>query len=261
VEDSIGPFLQQADQLGRTTAGMHAALASDPDDPAFAPEGFTGLYQRSVYQAMRTRTRRAIQLLERVLKAHPDQAEGPIAELLGRGDDVLARFGHLKDDRLSGARTRTHGDYHLGQVLWTGRDYVVLDFEGEPARPLSERRLKYSPLRDVAGMLRSYHYAAHIRVRDRFGADLVEADADRWHTAAAWWGAWTGAAFLSGYLDESRATTLSQVLPDTRDETARLLDAYVLEKTLYELEYELNNRVDWVTIPLSGVVGQLDTSW
>nr|WP_274387814.1 maltose alpha-D-glucosyltransferase [Salsipaludibacter albus] len=263
VEDSIGPYLQLCRQLGSTTAAMHAALASDSEDPDFAPEGFTALYQRSVYQAMRTRTRRTMQLLERVVRrvGDDDEREGPrpsLSGLLDRSDDVLDRFTHLKADRLSGARTRIHGDYHLGQVLWTGKDYVVLDFEGEPARSLSERRLKYSPLRDVAGMLRSYHYAAHIRTRDLLERGAVSDDeVARLDTAATWWGSWTGAAFLAGYLADAPA----DVLPDTRDETARLLDAYVLEKTLYELEYELNNRIDWVDIPLVGILDQLDASW
>ncbi len=259
VEDSIGPYLPLAAQLGRTTAEMHAALASDPDDEAFAPEDFTALYQRSVYQSMRTRTRRAMQLVDRVLAGDAGVQHTALTDLASRGDDLLARFDHLKTDRLSGCRTRTHGDYHLGQVLWTGRDYVVLDFEGEPARPLSERRLKYSPLRDVAGMLRSYHYAAHVRVRDRTGPEGAAsvAEGERLRAAADWWGSWTGAAFLRGYLEEAP----THVLPDTRDETARLLDAYVLEKSLYELEYELNNRVDWVEIPLTAILSQLDGSW
>ncbi len=258
VAEAIGPYLTQVEQLGRTTARMHAALASDPDDPDFAPEPFTALSQRSVYQSMRTRARRTQQALALALQSLPADVADRVAGLADRDEDLLDRFQHLKDQRLTGARTRTHGDFHLGQVLWTGRGYVVLDFEGEPARPLGERRLKRSPLSDVAGMLRSYHYAGHVRARahvDRGGYD-TPADVERLTAAASWWGTWTGARFLRGWLDEAP----TDVLPDTQAETSRLLDAYLLEKSLYELTYELDNRPDWVDIPLQGILRQLDSS-
>ncbi|HKJ56313.1 MAG TPA: maltose alpha-D-glucosyltransferase, partial [Nitriliruptoraceae bacterium] len=236
VAEAIGPYLTQVEQLGRTTARMHAALASDPDDADFSPEPFTALYQRSVYQSMRTRARRTQQALGRALKTLPEDVAERVTALADREDDLLERIQHLKDDRLTGSRTRTHGDFHLGQVLWTGRGYVVLDFEGEPARPLGERRLKRSPLSDIAGMLRSYHYAGHVRARahlERGGLDSP-AEVERLTAGASWWGMWTGARFLHGWLEEAP----SHVLPDTKSETSRLLDAYLLEKSLYELTYE-----------------------
>ncbi len=257
VETSMGTALEQARLLGSTTAGMHAALASDHESDDFRPEEFTSLYQRSVFQSMRTRTKRTFQLLERVGKGMEGAAAEQVADLLGRESEVLGRFSHLKTDKLTGMRTRAHGDYHLGQVLWTGRDYVILDFEGEPALPVGERRLKRSPLRDVAGMLRSFHYAGHVGVRRLVeqGAASPEDAEGELAAAADWWGTWAGVAFLRGYL----ATMPDGVLPHTDAEVARLLDAYLLEKTLYELTYELNNRPDWVTIPLRGVATQLLT--
>ena len=257
VEESMGAVLAQARQLGATTARMHAALASDTESEDFRPEDFTSLYQRSVFQSMRTRTKRTFQLLERTVGSLEGVAAERTADLGDREADVLERFEHLKSQKLTGMRTRTHGDYHLGQVLWTGRDYVILDFEGEPALPVGERRLKRSPLRDVAGMLRSYQYAGHVGVRrlvDQGAASREDAEG-RLGIAADWWGTWAGVAFLTGYLD----TVPDGLLPGTDAELARLLDAYVLEKTLYELAYELNNRPDWVTIPLRGIATQLAT--
>jgi maltose alpha-D-glucosyltransferase/alpha-amylase len=253
-EPVLDRFVGHADHLrllGRRTAELHVALASDPNDPDFAPEEFTPLYVRSVYQHMRTRTRRAGRALERARKSWlPERVRSDVDQLLAREDEVLGRFQHLREEPLGGMRTRTHGDYHLGQVLWTGRDFQIIDFEGEPLAALSERRLKRSPLRDVAGMLRSFHYAAHVgarQLRDRgLDADTTSTLGD----AARWWGSWAGALFLQGYLPHAPA----QVLPPTTAEVDRLLDTHLLEKALYELEYELDNRPDWVAIPLGAVL-------
>ena len=152
-------------------------------------------------------------------------------------------------------RIRTHGDYHLGQVLYTGRDFVVLDFEGEPARPLSERRLKRSALRDVAGMLRSFQYAVHAALAEatRRGAvpEGARRELERWLAA---WERWAGAAFLGAYLRRARAgSDTPAFLPASRADLALLLDVFLLEKAVYELGYELNNRPAWVGIPLAGI--------
>jgi maltose alpha-D-glucosyltransferase/alpha-amylase len=151
--------------------------------------------------------------------------------------------------KLSGARIRNHGDYHLGQVLYTGEDFVILDFEGEPARPLSERRLKRSPLRDVAGMLRSLHYAAFAPLlKQKAGSEAFDlATLEPW---ARFWVAWASVAFLKAYLAEIGDAAF---MPRTRPELRTLLDTFLLEKAIYELGYELNNRPDWVRIPLQGI--------
>ena len=153
-------------------------------------------------------------------------------------------------------RIRIHGDYHLGQVLFTGKDFVIIDFEGEPARPISERCFKRSPLRDVAGMLRSFHYALHSAIRSETGRgvrgwrDMPELEA--W---ADFWYAWVGAAFRAGLYGAGRRGVRSS--PQSRDEANLLLDIFLLEKAVYELQYELNNRPDWVSIPVAGILDLL----
>ncbi len=163
-------------------------------------------------------------------------------------------------DKMNAQRIRTHGDYHLGQVLFTGQDFVIIDFEGEPARPLTERRLKRSALSDVAGMLRSFHYAAYTALADEELRGLTRSEAlngwDRW---ARFWTAWTSAAFLRTYLERAREeeTAVSFVPPDDGD-LRTLLEAHLLEKAVYELGYELNNRPGWIHLPVQGILQLLD---
>jgi maltose alpha-D-glucosyltransferase / alpha-amylase len=249
----IGSYIEEARLLGERTATMHLALAADTEDRAFAREPFTMFYQRSLYQSMRNLAGRVFQVLAGRLPQMRPERRSLAQAVLAQNDVVLDRFRTLIDGKIGGARIRCHGDYHLGQVLWTGNDFYITDFEGEPIRPLSERRLKRSPLRDVAGMLRSFHYAAYaalrnyeerssgLRPRDRFAAGDW---ARLWYVHAA-------AAFVNGYM-----TTMagSDLLPPDPDEMARLLDALLLEKAIYELGYELGNRPDWVDIPLRGVM-------
>jgi maltose alpha-D-glucosyltransferase/alpha-amylase len=164
------------------------------------------------------------------------------AAIAEREPEILARFERMLRSRISATLIRVHGDYHLGQVLWTGKDFVIIDFEGEPARPLAERRLKRWPLRDVAGMLRSFDYAAATALRKRPRGD--PGLAGEWKKAV-----WS--AYLSAYYSAAGAASF---LP--ADDTSRqvLLDTFLLEKALYELRYELNNRPDWVAIPLGGIL-------
>ena len=154
-------------------------------------------------------------------------------------------------------RTRIHGDYHLGQVLYTGADFVIIDFEGEPARPLSQRRLKRSPLQDVAGMLRSFHYAAYAPLLAGTGTVKIDAsnaqNLNRWASA---WAAWVSDRFLAEYLKLAGEDVF---LPPTRAQIMALLQIHVLEKAVYELGYELNNRPEWVAIPLEGISKALET--
>jgi trehalose synthase-fused probable maltokinase len=148
-------------------------------------------------------------------------------------------------------RIRCHGDYHLGQILFTGKDFVIIDFEGEPGRPLTARRIKASPLKDVAGMIRSFHYAAHAgRFREVTGS-LSPAQAVELEQWAQAWYQWTASTFLRAYLAEIAPTEL---LPAHSDHLRVLLNAYILEKMVYEMTYELNNRPDWVILPLQGIL-------
>jgi maltose alpha-D-glucosyltransferase/alpha-amylase len=147
-------------------------------------------------------------------------------------------------------RIRTHGDYHLGQVLYTGKDFAIIDFEGEPSRRLSERRLKRSPLRDVAGMIRSFQYAAYTSLLNEVKVGVVRPDQfATLEPQAMYWYVWVSAAFLRGYLGAADPG----LLPADPDQLRALLDAYLLDKAVYEAGYELNNRPDWLHIPLAGI--------
>lgn len=148
-------------------------------------------------------------------------------------------------------RLRCHGDYHLGQVLFTGNDFVIIDFEGEPARHLGERRIKRSPLRDVAGMIRSFHYAANAALRGQSSTILRPEDILALEEWAQVWYLWVSATFLKSYLETMRNTP---ILPQSREGLKVVLDAYLLDKAIYEVNYELNNRPDWVGLPLRGVL-------
>jgi maltose alpha-D-glucosyltransferase/alpha-amylase len=247
VQQTIGLYLADAEILGRRTAQMHLALASRDDIPAFAPEAITPHYQRSMYQHIRSQAVRTFQLLRR-------RGKGIAAaeELLAREEEIQQRIRRILDGRITGLRIRTHGDYHLGQVLHTGNDFVIIDFEGEPSRPLSERRIKRSALRDVAGMLRSFHYAPHAVLFGQSQHSVIRAeDAATVESGANFWYRWVSAAFVRAYLAESGNAAH---LPQSREELQVLLDAHLLEKALYEIAYEMNNRPDWVRIPLRGVL-------
>ena len=248
AHELIAGYLSDASTLGIRTAEMHLALASRDDIPAFAPEPFTPHYQRSIYQSMRTQAVQTMALLRRRAKSVAD------AELLvARDAELQQRIRAILNGKIGGLRIRTHGDYHLGQVLHTGSDFTIIDFEGEPARPLSERRIKRSALRDVAGMLRSFHYAPYAVVHGQSQGSVIRAeDVDKLETGARFWHRWVTAAFLRAYFEVSAN---APHLPPTRDEIAVLLDAYLIEKALYEIVYELNNRTEeWVRIPLRGLM-------
>ncbi|MDE3174047.1 MAG: maltose alpha-D-glucosyltransferase [Gemmatimonadota bacterium] len=254
LDGLLHEFLDRARLLGRRTAELHLALASRPEVPAFAPEPFTSYYQRELYQGARSLARRTLAHLRarlRDLSAEGDRARA--RELVRLEDELLGRFKRIVDRKLSAQRIRVHGDYHLGQVLFTGRDFVIIDFEGEPARTMSERRFKHSPLRDVAGMLRSFDYAASYALH---GGRVRTEDVARLRPAAAHWALWVQAAFLADYLATAGPSgLLPRALPDVR----LLLDFSVLDKAIYELGYELDHRPAWVHVPVDGLLRLLGT--
>ena len=253
VADAVGPYLDSAELLGRRTAELHQALAAGTE-PAFAPEPFTTLYQRSVYQSMRAQVRPTLGLIRRTLGNLDDDTRALAESLLDREGEILDRFSAVRDHRIDVSRIRVHGDYHLGQVLHSGRDFVIIDFEGEPSRSPTERRIKRSAITDVAGMVRSFQYAvaAGLRTMDERGMvrpDDREALVRRGHV----WEHWVTAQFLRGYLEEAGD---AEFVPSDPVDLQVLLVAYTLDKALYEVRYELNNRPLWADIPLRGV-GQL----
>jgi maltose alpha-D-glucosyltransferase/alpha-amylase len=261
ADDLLGAYMDSARLIGRRTAEMHRALAASIEREAFAAEPFSALYQRSLYQSMRNLAGRIFQTLSREVDRLPETTREGANEVLERKNEILQRMRDVVGEKMAAKRIRTHGDYHLGQVLYTGRDFVIIDFEGEPARPLTERRLKRSPVSDVAGMLRSFHYAAYTALADEEVRGMARAadleSLDRW---ARFWVAWTSAAFLGAYLEEARAENGSGrgFLPDDDEHFRILLQAHLLEKAVYELGYELNNRPDWVGVPVVGIRQLLD---
>jgi maltose alpha-D-glucosyltransferase/alpha-amylase len=193
-----------------------------------------------------------MQLLRGRWDALPDNARADAEQVLTREGDIAAHFDTLLGPTLGALRTRIHGDYHLGQVLYTGSDFMIIDFEGEPARPLAERRQKRSALQDVAGMLRSFHYAAYAAYFEQIGNHVETDAAEPW---TAYWHRWVCVAYLQKYLEIARHAAF---LPRSDRELKTLLDAYLLEKAVYELGYELNNRPSWVRIPLQGILQTLE---
>ncbi|MEX2594642.1 MAG: maltose alpha-D-glucosyltransferase [Anditalea sp.] len=243
-----GIFSDRISLLGKRTGEMHQALISFPEDKDFEPEAFSLHYQRSLYSSLQSLTRSAFQSLKQNLKNLPDSIREEAEEVLQMKDMVLKIFKRIFDHKITTMKIRNHGDYHLGQVLWTGKDFVIIDFEGEPARAYSERRLKRSPLRDVAGMIRSFHYAAYSTVlQDEFNKYRKDDDLQGW--SEVWFHHMTR-FYLQGYLDQVKNTNF---IPKEEGDLKILLETFLLEKAVYELNYELNNRPDWVLIPLRGI--------
>jgi maltose alpha-D-glucosyltransferase/alpha-amylase len=260
AHSSIEPFLESVGVLARRTAELHLALASGPttQNPDFAPESFDAKFQEGFEQALLELTRRIFHQLRKSSDGLSEAVKNKALEILSEEDNIGQRFHSALSHPIHALRTRIHGDYHLGQVLYTGADFVIIDFEGEPARPLSQRRLKRSPLQDVAGMLRSFHYAAHAPLLGSSGAAKFEEGEKK--NLSAWaevWAKWVGDRYLEDYLNIAGGAPF---LPPTRTEIMALLQLHLLEKAVYELGYELNNRPDWVAIPLAGISKTLKTS-
>jgi trehalose synthase-fused probable maltokinase len=227
-------LLERIEALGVVIGELHSALGSDNSDPAFAPD-------EPSTEALSILTADVDEQIERVFLDLPES--DAVAPIRGRGQDVREKLNLLSYVSAGGRVIRTHGDLHLGQTMLTQRGWVVLDFEGEPARPLPERRLKRSPLRDVAGMLRSFSYVTA-------GAELL-----RGRSAPDGWEQRARERFLTGYHDAVDGT----LLPPGQQATEQLLSVFELEKAVYELRYELNNRPDWVAIPVAGILRLLET--
>jgi maltose alpha-D-glucosyltransferase/alpha-amylase len=256
AQETIGPYLVSARLLGRRTAELHTALSSAPDDPEFAPEPFSLIYQNSLYHAMRSFATQTLQLLRERLKEIPEGLRANAEQVLDSEKSIIDRFQLIRSRKISAARIRCHGDYHLGQVLYTGKDFVIIDFEGEPARSLSERRIKRSPLRDVAGMIRSFQYAAHSALLHQASLGLKSEDISALQHWAQFWHVWVSSCFLISYLN---GVDQAKLLPDDQEQRRILLDTYLLEKALYEIGYELNNRPDWLEVPIQGVLQMIKT--
>jgi maltose alpha-D-glucosyltransferase / alpha-amylase len=250
VCEAVLTYLPLAGVLGRRTGELHLTLAgAGPDHPALVPEPYAPADVKATAEAMRRHADAQLHLLEEALPALDDRRRALARQVLAHRNDLVHQFDDLEQLRTGATRIRCHGDYHLGQILVSEGDVVILDFEGEPARPLAERREKSPALRDVAGMLRSFSYAA-LTGLGAATANRPE-DTERLAPWAALWETWVSAAFLRSYFAVTRGTPL---VPSDGDDLDVLLQAFVLDKALYELGYELNNRPEWVHIPLAGLL-------
>jgi maltose alpha-D-glucosyltransferase/alpha-amylase len=252
ASQTIGSYLANVQLLGQRTAELHVALASDPDHPDFAPEPFTSFYQRSIYQYARNLVGRVFLLLKERLHSLSPEVQ-PIAQtVLDQQQVYLDRFRLILDQKITALRTRYHGDYHLGQVLYTGKDFFIIDFEGNATRAVSERRMKRSPMRDIAGMLQSFHYAVSYALQNEVESGMIHPEQySRMQQWGQFWESWVSAAFLHAYLATASKDTF---LPTTQQELKILLDNYLLERAVYDLGYELTNRPEQVKIPLQRVL-------
>jgi maltose alpha-D-glucosyltransferase/alpha-amylase len=249
ARDHVGIALDSAARLGRRTAELHLALARPRDNPTFSPEPLTVHDLQTLASELRRNATRVFDLLKESMAQLPDETLDLAGLVLGRRRQLLESFGLLGQESLQAQRIRVHGDYHLGQVLRVKTDHVILDFEGEPARPMAQRRAKQSPLKDVAGMLRSFGYAAYAGLIT-YTARRPE-DLDRLESWARLWERSASAEFLRAYRETTEGAAF---LPRVADDFRKLLAAYLLDKALYELSYELNNRPAWVRIPLTGIL-------
>jgi maltose alpha-D-glucosyltransferase/alpha-amylase len=249
-----GDYLDSVRLLGRRTAEMHVTLDShtDGEQPNFDPEEFSRDYQRAVYNSMRRLAGGVLAMLRQHLNRLPPHEREQAQQLLTQEGELNDAYHAILESDFDAERTRIHGDYHLGQVLYTGSDFVIIDFEGEPMRSMKERRVKQSPLRDVAGMLRSFDYAGNTGLAR---ANASGEDRNLLVRFARTWVAWVSAAFLSAYFETAKQ---ARFMPADRQLTATLLDVFLLDKAIYELGYELNNRPTWVGIPISGILGILE---
>lgn len=244
---------EQSRLIGIRTAEMHLALASASNIPSFRPEAYSLHYQRSIFSSLSSQVREAFENLERNMEKLDEETGKTARKILQSKESILNSMRSVYHHKLDLLKIRIHGDYHLGQILFTGKDLAILDFEGEPARSYSERRLKFSSLRDVAGMIRSFHYAA-------YGSLFLEGtarpeDISRLLPYADLWSHYMSGFFISAYLEKVKGSGL---VPDNEEDIKILLDVFLMSKAFYELNYELNNRPAWVMIPLKGILSILN---
>jgi maltose alpha-D-glucosyltransferase/alpha-amylase len=246
-------FAPLARLLGRRTAELHAALYESTRGTSLAPKSFTSLSSRAFYQSVRNLNAKALDALRRA--GLPEPAKQLSQRLIGRRSSLRQILDRVLSQPLVGERMRVHGDYHLGQVLYTGSDFFIIDFEGEPGRTPAERRRLRSPLADVAGMIRSFHYATFgVLAMPLPGAQIRPEDREQLEPWANVFYQTTAHAFLSSYL---AAAERAPFLTGNAEQLRTLLEIQIVEKALYELLYELNNRPSWAELPLRGLLSLL----
>ncbi len=251
VRTLLGSYVADAELLARRTAEMHGALANANCGADFDPEPFTARDGEKLYRDMMSQADITFDLLRRKRQALTGSTAESADRVLEYEPELRQRFRPIATRRINAVRIRHHGDFHLGQVLYTGDDFMIIDFEGEPARPLAERRRKGLAIRDVAGMLRSFDYAASAALFGQVPGVSARPESTKAVEAwAAFWAAWVSAAYLNSYFRVAGKAAFAGHADDRRV----LLDAFLLHKALYEVAYELNNRPNWLRIPLRGVL-------
>jgi maltose alpha-D-glucosyltransferase/alpha-amylase len=249
----VGTYMVPAENLGHRTAALHMALAQELSDPAFVPEAMTTAHLTTLATDLCQHAEHVLEVLASAAAGLPEPLPAQAHQVVVQRPGIMECLGAVRHLTPGVTRIRCHGDYHLGQLLWHENNFIIIDFEGEPARPLAERRRKQSPLKDVAGMLRSFSYAAYAAL---FAFTQTRPDDfSRLEPWALFWQQWTSIRFVQSYLATAAGASF---LPVQRQELAVLLEAFVLDKALYELHYELNNRLDWLRIPLPGVLRLLE---
>jgi maltose alpha-D-glucosyltransferase/alpha-amylase len=257
VQELIGRYLDSARLLGQRTAELHMALGAETLDPAFAPENVTPLYQRSLYQSMRNVQQRTLQELARSLPQFSPEIQVAAKLVLAQGDEMLARFRRLVGRRLQGKRIRCHGNLGLGELLFTGKDFAVIDFEGEPGQSLGERRVKRLAFGDLASMVSSFHHAAagaligHGAYRGRTPGMIRPEDVGLLEQWAHLWFVWVTTAFVTSYRDHAAAAGF---LPTETEDFEALLADFLLERALRELSQELEVRPAWAVISIRAIL-------
>ncbi|MEP6654659.1 MAG: putative maltokinase [Myxococcales bacterium] len=250
---AVGRFITHAATLGRRTGELHLALAAaDPHDRDFAPQPLTAADRAQQADRAQAMLHEQLEALSGVLARLSPSARALAQRLLSADarQSIARTLSHFRQGPVDALKTRTHGDLHLGQVLVRGDDFVIIDFEGEPARPLSERRAKSSPVRDVMGMVRSFDYAPEVVLRDPAFAESHAGDAAALQVWATLWKQEVTAAYVGAYLATVKGAPF---LPTDPHQLSLLLRFHEMEKVIYEIGYEVNNRPDWVEIPLRGL--------
>ena len=257
ARELIGPYLDSAARIGQRTGELHDALANVHDNPDFTPEPFSSEYRQSRYASMCRLVSQTCSLLKGRLNCLSSEREREARRVVNDEPRILNRFRDFLELETRAQRIRCHGDYHLGQVLWTGQDFLISDFEGEPDRPLGERRMKHTPIVDVAGMLRSFYYVPYAALSRRQSHFLAEGSGGRLEPWIRFWYGWVSLVFWKSYLE---IVERASFWPESKGELQVLLDAHLLEKVVYEVGYELNHRPEWVGIPVRGLWEILETT-
>ena len=249
IQEIIGmPMAERARLLGVRTAEMHLTLSQELKNPGFIPEEFSLHYQRSLFSSLQSLVRGAYQSLDKQLEYLPENIRKEADKVFSLRSEILDVLKRIYKNKFEAVKIRNHGDFHLEQVLFTGKDFVITDFEGESSRSFSERRLKRSPLRDVAGMIRSFHYVAYSGLvgNNQHSDDEIKL-LQPW---AEHWFHYMSGFFIKAYLEKVQG---SNFIPTVEEDLTAMLETFILEKAIYELNYELNNRPDWVLIPILGI--------